>query len=655
MPRRAKKKAADDGNINPAPTRELRPRRAAAADNANKPGAPENPSKKMPSDGAKKATGKRTTGRASKKWSEPFVTTNAKSPLVGIDLVIAQKLFANPKAWTCLEEEEKREILSLLPDDVHPNPDGNPEDPNSKIEPLPYEFLRYSNPWRDAVRQYQIDLANGRYDPEWQRQAHQAVEERAAGKFDKWKEEQFEEFWGQKQKIDHGLIAGESSRVKLETLVQNNLVQIGDVWKYSRVFGKREARILIEKELKIIGSDGKSLTFAIPPGQRAFLCGVIDDTPIANSESQISDVKRTKESCDAPDNSVGAIKTTLLPTSSDPEIPNSQSTGQPVDVNAVSFNDIKVPSSFQQCNDANTEHSDPTDPFLNGNLLASLHQFVSDLGAAPNPEGPIEDETLVDVESGTAPPCKSIDNVTVNPSISASIGIVSDAPFAKSGTYNFDESLKELFLDSSSELSDLPSDFEYGDIDVSWDPYRFQFSPQAETAKNTSVASPKSHSSMELDTRENTAGYLSADTEQRHSPMKLDSCENTTERISPEFPKDTNAMDVENASGNTTKDTPTPDHKPNEMAHEDSTFQASTTTPSNHADQKTTNAQPQLKDIVFSGVRGPTSLHNKILQIDGRITNPPNGNAWKDFRCYRNNQDMGSLWEIRQAWYLRTR
>ena len=48
---------------------------------------------------------------------------------------------------------------------------------------------------------------------------------------------------------------------------------------------------------------------------------------------------------------------------------------------------------------------------------------------------------------------------------------------------------------------------------------------------------------------------------------------------------------------------------------------------------------------------GPQALSTKILEVDGRVKNPPNGNAWKDFRCKRDNQDMGSLFEIRQDYY----
>lgn len=56
---------------------------------------------------------------------------------------------------------------------------------------------------------------------------------------------------------------------------------------------------------------------------------------------------------------------------------------------------------------------------------------------------------------------------------------------------------------------------------------------------------------------------------------------------------------------------------------------------------------------ILWNVSGATSLCNKMVEVDGRITHIPNGNAWKEFRSYRDNQDMGSLWEVRQAWYAK--
>jgi Asx homology domain len=164
-------------------------------------------------------------------------------------------LFANPQAWTCLDEDEKKEILALLPDHVCPDPNLGPEpgDSDAKISPLPESFLRYDNNWRYGVRQFQIDLESGRHDPEWLRQASQAMEERAQGKFDQFKEEQYEEFWGQKQRLALNVLAGESSRVKLATLVENEIVKKGDVWKYCRIFGKNreQEKHKIEKEAKV--------------------------------------------------------------------------------------------------------------------------------------------------------------------------------------------------------------------------------------------------------------------------------------------------------------------------------------------------------------------------------------------------------------------
>lgn len=63
------------------------------------------------------------------------------------------------------------------------------------------------------------------------------------------------------------------------------------------------------------------------------------------------------------------------------------------------------------------------------------------------------------------------------------------------------------------------------------------------------------------------------------------------------------------------------------------------------------NGEPD--EIVVPNIQGPTQLTLKILEIDGRVKNPTNGNAWKEIRSFRDNQDMGSLWEVRQAWFVK--
>lgn len=84
---------------------------------------------------------------------------------------------------------------------------------------------------------------------------------------------------------------------------------------------------------------------------------------------------------------------------------------------------------------------------------------------------------------------------------------------------------------------------------------------------------------------------------------------------------------------------------------------------SNPSDKESEQRGLQVKDELSSSsnvsviqvpnITGPQALVTRILKTDGRITRPPNGNAWKEIRCYRNNQDMGSLWEIREAWFVK--
>lgn len=151
-------------------------------------------------------------------------------------MMLSQRILANQEAWDCLEEDEKKQILNLLPEHTHPTADLSANDSDAKIPPLPQDFLRYSNNWRGGVRQFQVDLECGRYDPEWLSQADEAMMERADGKFDNWKDKEFEQFWGQKQKLHYASYAGEARQVKLETMVEHGVICKGDIWTYARVF-----------------------------------------------------------------------------------------------------------------------------------------------------------------------------------------------------------------------------------------------------------------------------------------------------------------------------------------------------------------------------------------------------------------------------------
>lgn len=56
---------------------------------------------------------------------------------------------------------------------------------------------------------------------------------------------------------------------------------------------------------------------------------------------------------------------------------------------------------------------------------------------------------------------------------------------------------------------------------------------------------------------------------------------------------------------------------------------------------------------VVSNAVGPSTLLKAIIEENGRVGQMPNGNAWKDFRCVRDNQDLGTLWDMRQKYWLR--
>ena len=113
------------------------------------------------------------------------------------------------------------------------------------------KYLKYDPDWRRLVREFQEDLGAGRYDPTWQTEAAQAMEERARGDFDDFKEQEYEEFWGQKQKSDRQFLAGESSKVKLEELLKANILRAGDQLSYRRHFNRPWGDWMVEKELKV--------------------------------------------------------------------------------------------------------------------------------------------------------------------------------------------------------------------------------------------------------------------------------------------------------------------------------------------------------------------------------------------------------------------
>lgn len=86
--------------------------------------------------------------------------------------------------------------------------------------------------------------------------------------------------------------------------------------------------------------------------------------------------------------------------------------------------------------------------------------------------------------------------------------------------------------------------------------------------------------------------------------------------------------------------------------------------PNPKAEGQTTNplAHTQSQDsiyipdeVIVHDITVPQKLIGHILAVDGRAKGKRTANAWQEFRCYRKNQDMGSLWDVRQRWYLRNK
>ncbi len=184
---------------------------------------------------------KRNAGRSAKvNRSDPeWLVTNEKSPLAYEDL---HAELSDPKTYNSFTKSDWEDLRETLPSDVPINPDGYS---------IPIAFFKYDPDFRRGIREFQEDLSSGRLDPKWQADAAQAMEERARGEFDAYKENQFEAFWGQKQKLSHDALAGESTKIKLDLLIQNDIFKVGDYFSYSRVVGRGKSGVLVEKDCKV--------------------------------------------------------------------------------------------------------------------------------------------------------------------------------------------------------------------------------------------------------------------------------------------------------------------------------------------------------------------------------------------------------------------
>ncbi|KAG6002299.1 hypothetical protein E4U21_003250 [Claviceps maximensis] len=130
---------------------------------------------------------RKTPRKRRAKWTADDILTDPKSPLATADL---RGVLTHPLAWTSLTVEERREILSLFPD-VALILDAGTD--NARPD---FESLINDDAFRADCAAYVTNLAQGRHDPQWLRDAWRAHERRKAGDFDDFLIRKFEEDWG---------------------------------------------------------------------------------------------------------------------------------------------------------------------------------------------------------------------------------------------------------------------------------------------------------------------------------------------------------------------------------------------------------------------------------------------------------------------------
>ncbi|KAH3982041.1 hypothetical protein HBI16_010310 [Parastagonospora nodorum] len=192
----AKKRVAAKKTARPPPPPSTRPSRARKAPERFGDAIETEPVKPAkPAKSAKKAPVK----KGGKVFDPVYITTNSTSRLVKADVF---HMLLEPAAWTSLSTEQKIELMLMLP----PTPDNTDllewiratDGHGDSVDTRPYAFQISNDCFRTDVAKFRADLGNGHLGKTWHASAEQAVIDRAAGVYDTFKAEEFEEWWGQK-------------------------------------------------------------------------------------------------------------------------------------------------------------------------------------------------------------------------------------------------------------------------------------------------------------------------------------------------------------------------------------------------------------------------------------------------------------------------
>ncbi|KAH7318322.1 Asx homology domain-containing protein [Stachybotrys elegans] len=134
-----------------------------------------------------KPKGRTGTNKKKSKWNSENILIDPKSP--SQRAISELDVLSHPKAWEVLDEDEKAEILALLPEKSYITRENGQEAPNINL-------LRCDDGFRHDCAYYTNNILEGRHDPEWLASAWAAHERRMAGEYNDYLDRKFEENWG---------------------------------------------------------------------------------------------------------------------------------------------------------------------------------------------------------------------------------------------------------------------------------------------------------------------------------------------------------------------------------------------------------------------------------------------------------------------------
>lgn len=70
------------------------------------------------------------------------------------------------------------------------------------------------------------------------------------------------------------------------------------------------------------------------------------------------------------------------------------------------------------------------------------------------------------------------------------------------------------------------------------------------------------------------------------------------------------------------------------------------------SDSAISSIPSDVEDYIPVSVTSLASLEEKIVALDGKFSGNVNGNAWKSIRVKRQEQDLGSLFDIREKFFV---